>query len=113
MSSFFGTGGDGTWRDYLTLPNILKEFNPNLVGFAVGSDLLSHFSDNQSHFGMGIPSSHDEDLFNQAQKLVQLIKQHPKVNFNRDWKVRLIYKYELDSLCVCLQSELLASLSRA
>lgn len=25
-------GGQGTWRTHLTLPNILKEFNPKLFG---------------------------------------------------------------------------------
>lgn len=33
-------GGQGTWRKYLTLPNILKEFNPNLYGYSL-SDSLS------------------------------------------------------------------------
>jgi hypothetical protein len=26
-------GGQGNWKSFLTLPNILKEFNPNLYGF--------------------------------------------------------------------------------
>lgn len=28
-------GGQSTWRKYLTLPNILKEFNPNLYGYSL------------------------------------------------------------------------------
>jgi len=28
-------GGQYDWRKYLTLPNILKEFNPNLYGYAI------------------------------------------------------------------------------
>ena len=29
-------GGDGNVRTVITLPNILKEYNPNLKGFATG-----------------------------------------------------------------------------
>uniref|UniRef100_A0A182TBB0 SGNH hydrolase-type esterase domain-containing protein n=1 Tax=Anopheles maculatus TaxID=74869 RepID=A0A182TBB0_9DIPT len=32
-------GGQGTWRQYLTLPNILKVFNPNLNGYVVADSL--------------------------------------------------------------------------
>lgn len=32
-------GGQGTWQQYLTLPNILKEFNPNLYGYALRDSL--------------------------------------------------------------------------
>ena len=30
----FGAGGRGNWQQYLTLPNILKNFNPDLKGMA-------------------------------------------------------------------------------
>lgn len=29
-------GGQGTWHKYLTIPNILKEFNPKLYGYSLG-----------------------------------------------------------------------------
>lgn len=32
-------GGQSTWRQYLTLPNILKEFNPNLYGYSLKDGL--------------------------------------------------------------------------
>ena len=28
----FSIGGEGTWRDMVTLPNLLKLFNPDLYG---------------------------------------------------------------------------------
>jgi hypothetical protein len=30
------TGGKGDWRIFTTLPNILKQFNPDLIGYSVG-----------------------------------------------------------------------------
>lgn len=32
-------GGQENWRTFLTLPNILKEFNPNLYGYALSDGL--------------------------------------------------------------------------
>jgi hypothetical protein len=29
-------GGQSDWRQYLTLPNILKQFNPNVTGYSTG-----------------------------------------------------------------------------
>ena len=29
-------GGLGDWRTSTTIPNILRQFNPNLIGFSVG-----------------------------------------------------------------------------
>lgn len=34
-------GGQYDWRKYLTLPNILKEFNPNLYGYAINNIMES------------------------------------------------------------------------
>lgn len=28
-------GGQGTWRKFLTLPNILKEYNPKIYGYSL------------------------------------------------------------------------------
>lgn len=33
--SSWAIGGQQTWRNFLTLPNILKEFNPNLYGYSI------------------------------------------------------------------------------
>ena len=34
----FSIGGDKTIKSYLTLPNILKEYNPDLTGYSLGID---------------------------------------------------------------------------
>lgn len=31
-------GGQGNWRKFLTLPNIIKEFNPKLYGYSVAEE---------------------------------------------------------------------------
>ena len=34
------SGGKGDWRRFTTLPNILKQFNPDLIGYSVGISIL-------------------------------------------------------------------------
>lgn len=40
-------GGQATWHKYLTLPNIIKVFNPNLYGYSLAdgysTDKISRF----------------------------------------------------------------------
>lgn len=42
-------GGQDTWRKYLTLPNILKVFNPNLYGFSLSDGYSTHSSSRSAH----------------------------------------------------------------
>lgn len=37
-------GGQGDWRSHLTLPNIIKEFNPNLFGYSLSDSYNVHES---------------------------------------------------------------------
>lgn len=37
-------GGQGDWRSHLTLPNIIKEFNPNLFGYSLSDSYNVHQS---------------------------------------------------------------------
>lgn len=37
-------GGQGDWRSHLTLPNIIKEFNPNLFGYSLTDSYNVHQS---------------------------------------------------------------------
>ena len=36
----FAMGGAGDWRTVTTLPNLLRQFNPNLIGFSAGNTLI-------------------------------------------------------------------------
>lgn len=83
---FFYLGGEGTWRQYLTLPNILKEFNPNITGYSTG---MGEFLSRNSGMNVAFPVSADEDALVQAKLLVSRMKNDPRVNFEEDWKVRV------------------------
>lgn len=77
-------GGEATWRDYLTLPNILKEFNPGLKGYSVGK---GEFLAPNSHMNVAFPVSADFDAYRQAQFLTKKMKRDPDIDLKNDWKV--------------------------
>lgn len=87
--SFSLPGGQGNWRKFLTLPNILKEFNPKLVGYATADSFTWH---PESQFDIGEAGAMVQDLPFMTKQLVKRIKKHPKVDFQKDWKV-LIFQF--------------------
>ena len=82
------SGGQGTWREFVTLPNILKEFNPNLKGFSTGT---GEFSSPNSQLNVAFPVSADADALKQAKVLVNRMKKNPRINFAEDWKMVTIF----------------------
>ncbi|XP_076672672.1 phospholipase B1, membrane-associated [Andrena cerasifolii] len=77
-------GGQGTWRTYLTLPNILKEFNPNLIGYALGDSLSTHFASQLNVAEVGAMS---RDMPFMAMHLVKKIKNDPRIDLKKHWKL--------------------------
>ncbi|EZA61437.1 hypothetical protein DMN91_004251 [Ooceraea biroi] len=76
-------GGQGTWRQYLTVPNILKEFNPNLIGYALGDSLAANEA---AQLNVAESGSFTEDMPHMAEVLVTRIKRHPKIDLQKHWK---------------------------
>ncbi|KAH8421162.1 hypothetical protein KR009_006987 [Drosophila setifemur] len=85
----FSGGGLSTWRRFVTLPNILKIFNPKLYGFAVTNSLVvNHCS---SRLNIAEPMIMSRDLIFQARVLIDLLRRDPKVNMERHWKLLTVY----------------------
>lgn len=78
-------GGFETWRTALTLPNILKLYNPQLHGFAVGHSLGADV--NVSRFNLAEPLLSIQDLPFQAHVLIERMRRDPLVNLREHWKL--------------------------
>ncbi|XP_071636930.1 phospholipase B1, membrane-associated-like isoform X1 [Temnothorax longispinosus] len=76
-------GGQGTWRQYLTLPNIIKEFNPNLIGYALGDSLTTHQA---SQLNVAEGGAMSADMVYMADALVKKIKNDPRIDLQKHWK---------------------------
>ncbi|XP_014485906.1 PREDICTED: phospholipase B1, membrane-associated-like isoform X2 [Dinoponera quadriceps] len=77
-------GGQGTWRQYVTLPNILKEFNHNLIGYALGDSLTTH---NASQLNVAESGAMSDDMPYMAETLVKRIKNDPRIDVEKHWKL--------------------------
>lgn len=78
-------GGQGTWREFLTLPNIIKVFNPKLIGYAYGDSLAE---DRYSQFNVAEIGALSKDLPFMTKELVKRITMDKRININEDWKVQ-------------------------
>ncbi|XP_012550146.1 phospholipase B1, membrane-associated-like [Bombyx mandarina] len=77
-------GGDATWREFLTLPNILKEFNPNLKGYSTGT---GEWITKNSKLNVAFPVASDEDALKQAKIIVARMRASPDIDIAQDWKM--------------------------
>ncbi|XP_078046345.1 phospholipase B1, membrane-associated-like [Augochlora pura] len=78
------SGGQGTWRSYVTLPNILKVFNPKLIGYSIGDSYVTHEA---SQFNVAEAGAMSRDMPFMAEYLVNRMRNDPRVDMNKHWKL--------------------------
>ncbi|XP_076763920.1 phospholipase B1, membrane-associated isoform X2 [Xylocopa sonorina] len=81
-------GGQGDWRQFLTVPNLLKMFNPDLIGYSTGT---GEFISMKAKLNVAYPVAATEDALPQARILVQRIKSNPKIDIKKQWKLITIF----------------------
>lgn len=80
-------GGQYNWRNVTTLPNILKVFNPKLVGYSRNDAFPFH---KDSQFNVAEIGAVSADLPFMAEVLVRRIRRDRRVNFKKNWKMLTI-----------------------
>ncbi|XP_053603527.1 phospholipase B1, membrane-associated-like [Plodia interpunctella] len=81
-------GGDKTWREYLTLPNILKEFNPDVRGYSTGT---GEWLVRNARFNVAFPVASDEDALKQAKIIVARMRASPDIDIANHWKMITVF----------------------
>ncbi|NXM74715.1 PLB1 Phospholipase, partial [Serilophus lunatus] len=84
----WSAGGNENISTVTTLPNILREFNPSLVGYSTGTG--SQNSKNAA-LNQAVAGAHAEDVPEQVRKLVDLMKNDARINFQTDWKLITLF----------------------
>eukprot|EP00916_Digyalum_oweni_P014298 GHVL01023480.1.p1 GENE.GHVL01023480.1~~GHVL01023480.1.p1 ORF type:complete len:543 (+),score=33.57 GHVL01023480.1:2-1630(+) len=97
-------GGETDYTDQITLPNILKKYNPDVYGFATGN---GDEDSKSSIFNVAVSGSTSSDLVNQARELIDRMKADPKVDFANDWKVVTILSGNNDLCDYCSEPDTL------
>ncbi|XP_058470135.1 phospholipase B1, membrane-associated [Solea solea] len=84
-------GGYGSVQDVITLANIIKLFNPNLVGAASGRTIhgmQAHIS--ATGFNLAVTGHNTFNLPGQTRHLIDTLRDYEDVNFEEDWKLLTI-----------------------
>jgi len=74
----FSIGGERSWREIVTLPNILKLFNSKLYGAS---------SSRRRGYNYAVAGATSLQLIHQAKRLVRDMSRDPYVKFHQDWKM--------------------------
>ncbi|CAB3410477.1 unnamed protein product [Caenorhabditis bovis] len=86
----FQAGGDKGLENHVTIPNILKKYNPNLFGYSNGIGSPNVWE--VAKLNVAMPGANAKDLPGQARTLVSLLHEHKEsVDFNNDWKLLNIF----------------------
>ncbi|CAN2391640.1 Phospholipase B1, partial [Pristimantis euphronides] len=85
-------GGYGNLSDIITLPNILKIFNPHIVGFGKRSTLsYKPAALEDSGLNLAVTGANSFMFPEQARHLIDVLKTLPGISFQDDWKLITIF----------------------
>ncbi|XP_041107443.1 phospholipase B1, membrane-associated [Polyodon spathula] len=93
-------GGNNNLDTVTTLPNILKHFNPSLIGFSTGVGKIN------SGFNMAVSGAKAVDIPEQANRLVQALRDSQNVDFQNDWKLVTLFIGGNDLCSYCNDREM-------
>ncbi|XP_069570516.1 phospholipase B1, membrane-associated [Brachyistius frenatus] len=84
-------GGYGTFQDAITLANIIKLFNPNLLGAAPGKTVHGmHAHISETGFNLAVTGHNTFNLPSQTRHLIDTLRGYEGLNFEEDWKLLTI-----------------------
>uniref|UniRef100_A0A914W4X5 Phospholipase B1, membrane-associated n=1 Tax=Plectus sambesii TaxID=2011161 RepID=A0A914W4X5_9BILA len=93
-------GGDDNLDTRVTLPNIIKKFNPQLFGQSYNIGPTNVWD--VAYLNAGIPGDVAGDLPGQAQDLVTRLQSHPdKIDMENDWKLVSLFIGSNDACHYC------------
>ncbi|XP_066122900.1 phospholipase B1, membrane-associated [Saccopteryx bilineata] len=81
----WSVGGDGVLETHTTLPNILKKFNPQILGFSTGTQ------EETAGLNVAAEGARARDMPAQARDLVERMKRSPEINLEKDWKLITLF----------------------
>ncbi|XP_053699846.1 phospholipase B1, membrane-associated [Synchiropus splendidus] len=84
-------GGYGSFQDVITLANIVKLFNPKLLGAAPGKTIHGLQGDlRETGFNLAVTGHNTFNLPSQTRHLIDTLQAHKGLNFREDWKLLTI-----------------------
>uniref|UniRef100_A0A674H8G5 Phospholipase B1, membrane-associated n=1 Tax=Taeniopygia guttata TaxID=59729 RepID=A0A674H8G5_TAEGU len=94
----WSVGGNENISTVTTLPNILREFNPSLVGYSIGTGTQNS---KNAALNQAVAGARAEDVPEQVRKLVARMKNDTRIDFQNDWKLITLFIGGNDLCKVC------------
>ncbi|NXP58094.1 PLB1 Phospholipase, partial [Chloropsis cyanopogon] len=91
-------GGNENISTVTTLPNILREFNPSLVGYSIGTGTQNT---NNASLNQAVAGACAEHVPEQVRKLVDRMKNDTSIDFQNDWKLITLFIGGNDLCKIC------------
>ncbi|KAA0711185.1 Phospholipase B1, membrane-associated [Triplophysa tibetana] len=84
-------GGYGSYLDVITLANIVKLFNPNVLGPSPVATMNGHPTTiDETRFNFAVTGHNTLDLSGQTRDMIDTFKTYPGLNYKEDWKLLTI-----------------------
>jgi phospholipase B1 len=86
-------GGDKNYDELLTLPNILRRYNPNIRGFSTGTDIIFLGGQNakNNHLNVAKSGETSHGMPDQASLLLERLRSNGDCDLINDWKVITLF----------------------
>ncbi|KAJ8341371.1 hypothetical protein SKAU_G00336620 [Synaphobranchus kaupii] len=102
-------GGYGTFQDVITLANIVRLFNPNVLGPAPKMTFTNGpLTINDTGFNLAVTGHNTLNFSEQARNLIDTFKSYPGLNFTEDWKLTTVL-IGMNDICDCCKNKTLFS----
>ncbi|KAL0967567.1 hypothetical protein UPYG_G00253870 [Umbra pygmaea] len=84
-------GGYGSYQDVITLANIIKLFNPNVIGAAHGHTVHGTSAPlSETGFNLAVTGHNTFNLPGQTRHLIDTLRTYKGLNYDKDWKLLTI-----------------------
>lgn len=98
-------GGNHELEKLITLPNLLKKFNPNLKGFSVGQNLVFNAKTGKG-LNVAVSGQEANHVPDQVRILIDRLKSDQEIDFQNDWKLITIFVGGNDLCDYCKDKDL-------
>ena len=85
----FSIGGDSNLTETITMPNILKQFAPDITGFSTGNTWL--YTKAGDKLNRAVSGSEAHNIMDQVKELIFLLQTMPEIDFKNDWKLVTLF----------------------
>ncbi|XP_060070927.1 phospholipase B1, membrane-associated-like [Ylistrum balloti] len=84
----WSVGGDGNFEEEITVPNIIKKYNPDVKGFSVGTGGVHS---RNARLNVADPGAKSDEIQAEAEDLLERMRNDPDVDMENDWKLITLF----------------------